>query len=92
MAAHSIKTAKSPLVHEAVAIGTIYTDEEIDMSIEIEYEYAKLTDLFGDFCFSVTVFGWKVLGTTTTPKEIIRDQVEQIIREKHQGLSTQFNY
>lgn len=82
----------TPSIVQVILPGTIWTDEGEDLPIEIEYEYAKLEDLFGNYCFSVTVFEWKVLGATTTPKDIIRDQVEQIIKEHHCWLPVEFNY
>jgi hypothetical protein len=87
-----MRRVRTPIVKEEVISGTIWTDEEVDLPIEIEYEYAKLDDLFGSYSFSVTVFGWNVLGKTTTPKEIIQEQVEKIIREKHCWLPVEFNY
>jgi hypothetical protein len=87
-----MRRTHSPIVKEEVLTGTIWTDEGEDLPIEIEYEYAKLSDLFGDFSFAVTVFGWTILGKTRTPKDIIQNQVEQIIKEKHNWLPVEFNY
>jgi hypothetical protein len=83
---------KSPIVKEGFQSGTIWTDEEVDLPIEIEYEYAKINDLFGSFCVAVTIVDFRVLGKTTTPREIITEQIEQIIREAYPALSVDFNY
>jgi hypothetical protein len=87
-----MRTTKSPLIHQEVLTGTIWTDEGEDLPIEIEYEYAKIDDLFGSYSFFVTVFDWKVSGKTGTPRDIIQNQVEEMIKEKHCWLPVEFNY
>jgi hypothetical protein len=87
-----MRTVRTPITKTETLSGHVWTDEGDDLPIEIEIEYARLTDLFGDFCFQVTVFGWTVLGKTTTPKEIIQDQIEKIIKDKFCALSCEINY
>jgi hypothetical protein len=80
-----------PSLCPASVTGTIWTYEGDDLPIEIDYEYYKENDLFGAFCYQVTFFDYKVLGTTgTDPVEII-NQVKDIIREELKGLTVEFN-
>jgi hypothetical protein len=80
------------ITKEGFQTGTIWTDEGNDLPIEIEYEYAQINDLFGAFCIAATIVDFRVLGKTSTPKEIIKEQVEQIIKDAHPALSVDFNY
>jgi hypothetical protein len=82
----------SPLTKTETLSGYIWTDEGDDLAIEIEIGSEAIATLFENCSFNITVYEYRVLGSTTTPKEIIELQVEEIIKEKFYGLSCEINY
>lgn len=68
----------------------IGTDEGENLPVKIEYDYQTEDDLLGPYGITVIDYAYKITGKTTTPDYILRDSVEQMIKENHAGLTVEF--
>jgi hypothetical protein len=62
---------------------SIFTDEEINVPVTINYDFYQVNDTLGAFGIVVTDIDYKLDGKTSTPKYIIDEQVEHHIKSNH---------
>lgn len=70
-------------------VQTIGTDEG-DSKVIIRYDYQRTTDALGDYGVYVSNISFDVLTKTETPEYVLMQQVKELIKETHYGLTVEF--